>query len=166
MTPEAKARENIDRMLEQSGWVVQDKNALNLYSGTGVAVREFGLKPGHGTADYLLYVKQVAVGVVEAKPEGFTLSGVEIQSAKYSTGLPDDIPTYQRPLPFLYESTGVETRFTNLLDPEPRSRPVFSFHRPGDCCGVAGNINPLVECRSGASSRYSEQLPAPVQPSS
>ena len=117
-------------MLEQSGWVVQDKNALNLYSGTGVAVREFGLKPGHGTADYLLYVKQVAVGVVEAKPEGFTLSGVEIQSAKYSTGLPDDIPTYQRPLPFLYESTGVETRFTNLLDPEPRSRPVFSFHRP------------------------------------
>ena len=26
------------------------------------------------------------------------------------------------PLPFLYESTGVETRFTNRLDPEPRSR--------------------------------------------
>ena len=83
----------------QSGWVVQDKNAVNLYAATGVAVREFSLKAGHGTADYLLYVNRVAIGVVEAKPEGFTLSGVETQSAKYSTGLPDDIPTYQRPSP-------------------------------------------------------------------
>ena len=68
--------------------------------------------------------------MVEAKPEGFTLTGVEIQSEKYSTGLPDTLPVYRRPLPFLYESTGVETRFTNGLDPEPRSRPTFSFHSP------------------------------------
>ena len=74
-------------MLEQSGWVVQDKNTVNLYAATGVAVREFGLKAGHGTADYLLSVNRVAIGVVEARPEGFKLSGVETQSAKYSTGL-------------------------------------------------------------------------------
>ena len=34
------------------------------------------------------------------------------------------------PLPFIYESTGVETRFTNGLDPDPRSREVFAVHRP------------------------------------
>ena len=130
MTPEAKARVNIDLILEQAGWVVQDRKDLNLYAGTGVAVREFGLKAGHGTADYLLFVNQQAAGVVEAKPEGFTLIGVETQSAKYSDGLPDDLPAPARPLPFLYESTGAETRFTNLLDPEPRSRTVFSFHTP------------------------------------
>ena len=130
-TPEAKARINIDRMLEQSGWVVQNKNAMNLYAATGVAVREFVLKPGHGTADYLLYVNQKAVGVVEAKPEGHTLSGVELQSEKYSTGLPDDLPAVNSPLPFLYESTGAETQFANQLDPESRNRTVFSFHRPG-----------------------------------
>ncbi len=130
-TPEAKARINIDRMLEQSGWVVQNKNAMNLYAATGVAVREFVLKPGHGTADYLLYVNQKAVGVVEAKPEGHTLSGVELQSEKYSTGLPDDLPAVNSPLPFLYESTGAETQFANRLDPESRNRTVFSFHRPG-----------------------------------
>ena len=37
-------------------------------------------------------------------------------------------PVY--PLPFIYESTGAETRFTNGYDPEARSRRVFTFHRP------------------------------------
>jgi type I restriction enzyme R subunit len=40
-----------------------------------------------------------------------------------------------RPLPFLYESTGVETQFTNGLDPEPRSRGLFAFHRPETLAG-------------------------------
>ena len=130
MTPEQKARAEIDRLLGLAGWVVQNTDSINLYAGAGVAVREFPLKSGHGTVDYLLYVDQKAVGVVEAKPVGFTLTGVEAQSEKYSTGLPDGLPAPRRPLPFLYESTGVETQFTNGFDPEPRSRLVFSFHTP------------------------------------
>ena len=93
----------------------------------GVAVREFGLKPGHGTADYLLYVDQKAAGVVEAKPASHTLTGVETQSGKYSGNA---LPAHRKSLPFLYETTGSETRFTNLIDPEPRSRIVFAFHTP------------------------------------
>ena len=131
MTPEEQARENIDRQLEQAGWAVQDADAVNLYASNGVAVREFSLKTGHGRADYLLYVNKKAAGVVEAKPEGSTLTGVEAQSEKYGAGLPDNLPAHRRPLPFLYESTGAETQFTNGLDPEPRSRPVFAFHTPG-----------------------------------
>ena len=130
MTPEQEARADIDRMLELAGWIVQDFSSLNLYAGRGVAVREYPLRSGHGTADYLLYADQKAVGVVEAKPVGFTLTGVEAQSEKYSTGLPDGLPAPVWPLPFAYESTGVETQFTNGLDPQPRSRPVFSFHTP------------------------------------
>ena len=109
---------------------MQDVHSLNLSAARGVAVREFGLKPGHGTVDYLLYVDQKAAGVVEAKPAGYTLTGVETQSGKYSEGLPDALPAHHKPLPFLYETTGSETRFTNLLDPEPRSRDVFAFHTP------------------------------------
>ena len=130
MTPEQQARINIDNRLEQAGWAVQDADSVNLYAGAGVAVREFSLKTGHGAADYLLYVNRKAAGVVEAKPEGSTLTGVEVQSGKYSAGLPDNLPAYMRPLPFLYESTGAETQFTNGLDPGPRSRLVFSFHTP------------------------------------
>jgi type I restriction enzyme R subunit len=122
------AREQIDRQLADAGWIVQDRGAANLTAGPGVAVREFPLKGG--PVDYLLYVNGAAAGAVEAKKEGWTLSGVEAQSKRYSEGLPDALPAYRRPLPYLYESTGVETQFTNLLDPEPRSRELFTFHRP------------------------------------
>jgi len=128
--PEAEARIEIDAMLAQSGWLVQDMAAANIHAGPGVAVREFPLKPGHGFADYLLFVQAQAVGVLEAKKAGTTLTGVEVQAEKYSVGYPDDLPAPIRPLPFCYQSTGVETRFTNLLDPEPRSRQVFAVHRP------------------------------------
>ncbi len=71
-----------------------------------------------------------AIGTVEAKPAGVTLTSVEEQSAKYVAGVPFGLPAWKSPLPFCYESTGAETFFTNRLDPQPRSRRVFSFHRP------------------------------------
>jgi type I restriction enzyme R subunit len=129
-TPEARARQNIDRLLAEAGWTVQSREDVNLNAGRGVAVREFPMKPGFGEADYLLYVDGQALGVIEAKKEGSTLTGFEIQTAKYSEGLPDALPAPRRPLPFCYQSTGVETRFTNLLEPDAASRNVFSFHRP------------------------------------
>ncbi|HXG66857.1 MAG TPA: DEAD/DEAH box helicase family protein, partial [Blastocatellia bacterium] len=130
LSPEQQARIAIDEALTAAGWVVQDAAALNLYAGRGVAAREFPLKKGYGTADYLLFVDGKAVGVVEAKRQGETLTGVEIQAERYSVGLPEMVPAHVRPLPFLYQSTGVETRFTSRLDPLPRSRQVFHFHRP------------------------------------
>jgi len=127
-TPEQCARKNIDQLLDASGWKVQHYLELNLSAGRGVAVREFPLKTGF--ADYTLFVDRRIIGAVEAKPEGTPLSGIEAQTAKYSVGLPSVPPAWHTPLPFLYESTGVETFFTNGLDPDPRSRRVFAFHRP------------------------------------
>ncbi len=66
----------------------------------GVAIREFPLEPGHGFADYLLYVDAKACGVIEAKKAGATLTGVEAQSARYAQGLPNSLPAWHRPLPF------------------------------------------------------------------
>lgn len=100
MTPEEKARQEIDRQLEQCGWIVQDHKNMNISAGQGVAVREFPLKSGF--VDYLLYADGKVIGLVEAKPEGHTLTGVETQSSKYTLGLPDGIPHYRRPLPFAY----------------------------------------------------------------
>jgi type I restriction enzyme R subunit len=120
----------IDAALGAAGWVVQDYDAMNLAAGKGVAVREFRLAPGHGYADYLLFVDGKAAGVLEAKPEGHTLTGVEPQAQKYSSGLPVGLKARVRPLPFLYLSTGADTRLTNLLDPKPKSRRIFQVHRP------------------------------------
>lgn len=128
-TPEDRARKNIDQLLGGAGWIVQSRDEVNLSAGRGIAVREFPMKPGFGEADYLLYVDGQALGVIEAKKEGSTLTGFEIQTAKYSEGLPDALPAPRRPLPFCYQSTGIETRFTNLLEPDAASRNVFAFHR-------------------------------------
>lgn len=133
-TPEELARINIDKQLTACGWKVQSRVEMNLYAGRGIAVREFPLSTGE--ADYLLFVDRKAVGVVEAKPEGVTLSGVADQAAKYSVGLPANIPHVTLPLPFLYESTGVETFFRDERDPEPRSRRVFTFHRPEELADI------------------------------
>ncbi|OYZ03822.1 MAG: type III restriction endonuclease subunit R, partial [Hydrogenophilales bacterium 16-64-46] len=127
--PERQARGKIDVLLEAAGWHVCDAAAANIHAARGVAIREFPL-PGYGFADYLLYVDGKAAGVIEAKKEGVTLTGVETQSDKYTKGLPAGLPRWSNPLPFAYQTTGVETRFTNGLDPVPRSRPVFAFHQP------------------------------------
>ncbi|SEA68237.1 type I restriction enzyme, R subunit [Desulfuromusa kysingii] len=129
-TPEAEARIRIDELLEAAGWQVQDAKAVNIHAARGVAIREFPLASGHGFADYLLYVDGKGAGVIEAKKVGSTLTGVEIQSDKYTKGLPEGLPCWHNPLPFSFQSTGVETRFTNGFDPSPRSRNVFAFHRP------------------------------------
>ena len=109
---------------------------MNIHAGLGVAVREYplrwkeGAKTCTGSADYLLYADGRAIGVVEAKPAGYPLRGVEPQSKQYTDGLPEGIPNYRLPLPFAYESTGKITHFTNGLDPDHRSREVFTFHSP------------------------------------
>jgi type I restriction enzyme R subunit len=119
----------LDALLEQCGWLLQTRSTINLDAARGIAIREALLKGGD-EADYLLFVDRKAIGTVEAKPEGFTLIGVEEQSDKYGKGLLDIYPKWRDPLPFAYESTGVETRFTNQLDPSPASRDVFAFHNP------------------------------------
>src|SRR5439155_16675936 len=83
-----------------------------------------------GEADYLLFADEKIIGTVEAKPEGYTLIGVEEQSGNYGKGVLENHPKWHDPLPFAYESTGTETRFTNRLDAVPTSRNIFAFHRP------------------------------------
>jgi type I restriction enzyme, R subunit len=128
VTPEQRARHGIDRMLATAGWSVQDMRDFDLSAGPGVVIREFPLASGF--ADYMLFVDGRAVGVVEAKKAGTPLSGVDTQSQKYLEGLPPYVQTVQKPLPFAYESTGIETVFRDVRDPDYRSRRVFWFHKP------------------------------------
>lgn len=126
--PEQIARDNIDKQLLACGWVIQDKKKFNLAAGLGVAIREY--QTDIGPADYVLFVDKKPIGIIEAKreEEGVRLTTVEDQSSQYANAklrlLNND------PLPFVYESTGEITRFTDYRDPKPRSRNVFTFHRP------------------------------------
>lgn len=127
--PEQRARDNIDAMLAEAGWKVQDSEKIDFNAGLGIAVREF--QTDIGPADYALFVDKNAVGIIEAKPEdwGHRITMVEEQSASYAAAQLKWVNN-KEPLPLVYESTGVVTRFTDGRDPKPRSREVFSFHRP------------------------------------
>lgn len=126
--PEQIARDRIDKMLTDAEWIVQSKNKDDLSASQGVAVREY--LTDVGPADYVLFVDRKPVGIIEAKreEEGHRLTVVEEQSKKYANAklkyLKND------PLSFVYESTGIVTRFTDFRDPKPRGRNVFSFHKP------------------------------------
>ena len=128
-TPEQAARDQIDDRLRAAGWEVQDKDALDFNAGLGIAVREY--QTDVGPADYVLFADRKPVGVTEAKPDswGEKITTVEEQSARYANAELKWVANAE-PLPFLYESTGQITRFTNGRDPNPRSREVFAFHRP------------------------------------
>ncbi len=127
--PEQKARDNIDRMLKAAGWVVQNLNKINLHEGAGQAVREY--PTDSGPADYVLFVSGQPVGVIEAKRQemGEKITTVEEQTEDYAAAQLKWVHN-NAPLPFLYQSTGVITRFTDQRDPKPRSREVFQFFRP------------------------------------
>ena len=126
--PEQIARDDIDRQLIDCGWIIQNKKQIDLSAGLGVAVTEYQTEIG--PADYVLFVDSKPVGVIEAKKEeeGVRLTTHEDQSKDYA----DSKLKYLNndPLPFVYESTGTLTRFTDYRDPKPRSRPGFTFHRP------------------------------------
>src|SRR3989344_6981647 len=128
-SPEQKARDNIDALLTLAGWSVQSVKKIDFNDGLGQAVREY--QTDVGPADYVLFVDKKAVGVIEAKKEDFghNITMVESQTEGYATAKLKWVNN-KEPLPFLYESTGIITRFTDGRDPKPRSREVFNFHRP------------------------------------
>ena len=126
--PEQIARDKIDLLLKEAGWIIQSVKQIDFTAGLGIAVREYTTDVG--PADYILFVDRKPVGVIEAKKEseGHRLLVAEDQSEGYAKAklryLNND------PLPFVYESTGTLTRFTDFRDPKPRGRTVFAFHKP------------------------------------
>jgi type I restriction enzyme R subunit len=128
--PEQIARDAVDAQLRAAGWTVQSKDAVDLRAGLGQAVREYTTDTG--PADYVLFVNGQPIGIIEAKKEtlGYKITTVEEQTAEYASSKLRYIQRPGEPLPFLYEATGVIVRFTDQRDLKPRSREIFSFHRP------------------------------------
>ena len=126
--PEQIARDKIDTLLRDAGWAVQSKSKINFGEKLGIAIREY--QTDVGPADYVLFVDRKPVGIIEAKKEeaGQNLTVVEEQSTGYANAKLKHLDN--DPLRFVYESTGVLTRFTDYEDPKPRAREIFSFHTP------------------------------------
>ncbi|MGV7210085.1 DEAD/DEAH box helicase family protein [Oxalobacteraceae bacterium A2-2] len=152
MTPETKARQQIDERLEHAGWVIQDMKQIDLSAGMGVAIREY--TTDSGPADYVLFVDRVACGVIEAKKNsaGENLTVTESQTERYAAAnlkwRKDNTP-----LRFLFEATGQVIRFTDNADPAPRSRELFHFFQPAQ-------LKEWLDQPDTLRRRLAEQMPA------
>lgn len=127
LTPEQKTRRDIDKKLRECGWSVQNYRSYNPSESLGIAVREYPTDTG--PVDYALFVDRKPMGVIEAKKDGAVLSNHEEQTEDYAKSkfkwqIGEDV------MPFVYEATSKEVRFTDLRDPRPRFRGLFAFHRP------------------------------------
>lgn len=149
-TPEQIARDAIDAQLKASGWAVQPKDGINFHEGEGQAVREYTTDTG--PADYVLFVDGQPVGVIEAKKEtlGANITAVEDQTADYAAAKLKWVQNTGIPLPFLYEATGVITRFTDQRDPTaPRCCANTATCRARSCTSCSPRRLPTTRPRAG-----------------
>ena len=131
MSPEEKARLEIDKQLTACGFVLQDMSELNPTASKGVIVREYPTDTGE--VDYLIFINKKPVGVIEAKEinKGVELvTKVEKQTNRYANSKFKYIDNVD--IRFVYESTGEITRFTDYHDIDYRSREIFTFHSPDE----------------------------------
>ena len=129
MLPEERAREKIDRQLKKAGWEIVSREEYTPHSAS--AVKE-GLMQGNTESDYLLFVDDKAIAVVEAKREENPLAeDVQSQAEGYAThpqnwyGL-----WYDGLIPLVYLANGSKIYFKNLLSPETDYIELTEMHSP------------------------------------
>lgn len=138
MKPEEKARIIIDRMLNDAGWEVVDRNHYSP-EVSAIAVEE-GLLKGNREADYLLFLNGKAVGVLEAKKESVSIYSefVADQAEKYTRGVPHWCQAWMNPLPLVYLSNGRELLFRDTRDVDSEYISLNKIHSPKEIVKLLG----------------------------
>ena len=130
MLPEEKARVKIDKQLNEAGWGVVSRDEYNPLSP--VAIKE-ALMQGGKESDYLLFIDNKAVAVVEAKKEENNL-GVEVakQAENYAVTPENWYGTwFDSLIPLVYLANGKKILFKNLLtDPDSDYIELKEMHSP------------------------------------
>jgi len=129
MRPEDESRKIIDAQLGHLGWDVQDYAHRNISSSPGVIIRNYPLAESK-EADYVIFVDESPIGVIEAKKLGTTLTGVHKQSIDYISLLLQKFP--EANLVLAYEATGNTIQFSDTREIDYRPRELFWFHTPDE----------------------------------
>ena len=117
MLPEEKARVKIDKQLSDAGWDIVARDEYVPFNAS--AVKE-ALMQGNKESDYLLFIDDKAIAVVEAKAEDNALGDVVARQAEWYSQNPQGWVGLWFPsqIPFVYLANGNKIYFKNMLEPD------------------------------------------------
>ena len=137
MTPEELARVKIDKQLNDAGWDIVSR--MDYMPNTASAVKE-ALMQGSKESDYLLFVEDKAIAVVEAKKEENPLGDdVATQAENYAVtpqswyGL-----WFNNQIPLVYLANGKKIYFKNMLIPDSEYEEIPAMHTPKQMLKIIG----------------------------
>ena len=139
MYPEELARIKIDKQLKNAGWdVVSRDEYVPIYS---LAVKE-ALMQGNTESDYLLFIDNKAIAVVEAKKESSALGAEVAEQAEYYATHPQSWYglwfSDQHLIPLVYLANGNKIYFKNMLAPDSDYEELTSMHSPKKMLQIIG----------------------------
>lgn len=142
MTPEEKARVYIDKMFEDAGWKVVNRDEYSP-TITAAAIRE-GLLKGNLEADYFLFINGKAVGVLEAKREEINVDTILVheQAEHYIRSVPSCYQTFMKPLPMVYLSNGKDLFFKEYRNVDADYKQIGKIHTPKEVVNMLGIDDP------------------------
>ena len=140
MLPEEKAREKIDKQLRNAGWDIVSRDEYVPQSAS--AVKE-ALMQGNTESDYLLFVDDKAIAVVEAKREENPLGEEVQQQAEDYAGNPQNWYGLWFPgqIPLVYLANGKKIYFKNMLQPDSDYIELSEMHSPKKMLQLIGQVS-------------------------
>lgn len=129
MLPEEKARIKIDKQLTDAGWDIVARDEYIPFNAS--AVKE-ALMQGNKESDYLLFVDDKAIAVVEAKAEDSSLGDIVAQQAEWYSKNPQGWVGLWFPnqIPFVYLANGNKIYFKNMLESDSEYVELSEMHSP------------------------------------
>ena len=129
MLPEEKARIKIDKQLTDAGWDIVARDEYIPFNAS--AVKE-ALMQGNKESDYLLFVDDKAIAVVEAKAEDNSLGDIVAQQAEWYSKNPQGWVGLWFPnqIPFVYLANGNKIYFKNMLEADSEYIELSEMHSP------------------------------------
>lgn len=162
MLPEERARIKIDKHLINAGWDVVSR--YEYIPNSALAVKE-ALMQGNTESDYLLFVEDKAIAVVEAKKESDPLGKeVEKQAEKYAVhsqswyGL-----WFESLIPLVYMANGNKIYYKNMLIPDSEYEELTEMHSPKKMLQIINRVSeygalPRLEKRGLRDCRYDAEI--------
>ena len=140
MTPEEKARVKIDKQLFGAGWDIVSRDEYVPRSAS--AVKE-ALMQGNTESDYLLFVDDKAIAVVEAKREENPLGeDVQVQAEYYACHPQGWYGVwFPNQIPLVYIANGKKLYFKNMLKPESDYVELSEMHSPKKMLQLIGQVS-------------------------